>query len=259
MAVPRCNIFITGCNRGLGLEFVKQFLRSKNPPEHLIATCRSLAGESASELKKLAAENQNLHLLELEVTDFQAIQRCAEQTREIVQEKGLHILVNNAGILDPAGLLDVTEEQMIRVFKANTVAPLQIVQAFLPLLKQGGKTASFQDQAPKFPNALIVQMSTKIASIQDNRPGGLYPGGLYPYRASKSALNIVSKSMSVDLKGDGISVVILHPGWVQTDMGGPNASMAIEESVAGMLSVLANFDESKNGMFIDFKGNIVPW
>ncbi|EDO30809.1 predicted protein [Nematostella vectensis] len=254
MAVPRCNIFITGCNRGLGLEFVKQFLRSKNPPEHLIATCRSLAGESASELKKLAAENQNLHLLELEVTDFQAIQRCAEQTREIVQDKGLHILMNNAGIIDRAGLLDVTEEQMIRVFKANTVAPLQIVQAFLPLLKQGGKTASFQDQAPKFPKALIVQMSSKIASIQDNGSGGRYP-----YRASKSALNIISKSMSVDLKGDGISVVMLHPGWVQTDMGGPNALTATEESVAGMMSVLANFDESKNGMFIDFRGNIVPW
>ncbi|EDO41698.1 predicted protein [Nematostella vectensis] len=254
MAVPRCNIFITGCNRGLGLEFVKQFLRSKNPPEHLIATCRSLTAESASELKKLAAENQNLHLLELEVTDFQAIQRCAQQTREIVQDKGLHILMNNAGIVDPAGLLDVTEEQMIRVFKANTVAPLQIVQAFLPLLKQGGKTASFQDQAPKFPKALIVQMSSKIASIQDNGTGGLYP-----YRASKSSLNIISKSMSVDLKGDGISVVMLHPGWVQTDMGGPNALTATEESVAGMMSVLANFDKSKNGMFIDFRGNIVPW
>jgi len=139
---------------------------------------------------------------------------------------------------------------MMQVYKTNTVAPLMLTQAFLPLLKKAA--ADKEDKSTL--KAWILNMSSKAGSIEDN---GM--GGVYSYRASKAALNIVNKSLSVDLKSDGIHAVVLHPGWVQTDMGGPRALIATSECVTGLMKVMSTLDETKTGMFFDNNGKVIPW
>ncbi|XP_031553207.1 uncharacterized protein LOC116290338 [Actinia tenebrosa] len=245
------SIFITGCNRGLGLEFVKQFLKLSPPPEHIFATCRDLNAKSCEELKQLASENSNVCLVELDVTEFERIKGVAQEVSDKLQGKGLNVLLNNAGIIfrEPS-IEDVTVEMMVDHYKVNTVAPLMITQAFLPLLKK----AATDPEEKSYIKAAVLNMSSLVGSLTNYKKGVRYP-----YRASKSALNSVTKSMSVDLKPFGIISVVLDPGWVRTDMGGEQAPLAASESVSGMMEVIKSLDESKNGMWLDYKGDITPW
>jgi len=133
--------------------------------------------------------------------------------------------------MDYGDLAAITAELMMKTYKTNTVAPLMLTQAFLPLLKKAA--ADKEDKSTL--KAWILNMSSSFASIEMNTSNGC--GGLYSYRASKTALNIVNKSLSVDLKSDGIHAVVLHPGWVQTDMGGPKAAITVKESILGLMKV----------------------
>lgn len=245
------SILITGCNRGLGLEFVKQFLKLSPPPEQIFATCRNLNAESSEELKQLASENPNVCLVQLDVTDFERIKQVAQEVSDKLQGKGLNILLNNAGIIfrEPS-LDDVTVEMMIDHYKVNTVAPLMLTQALLPLLKK----AVTDPEDKSYIKAAVLNMSSLVGSITN------YERGVrYPYRSSKTALNAVTKSLSVDLKPMGIIAVPLDPGWVRTDMGGEKATLSVGESVSGMIQVIKSLDESKTGMWFDYKGDIKPW
>lgn len=245
------SVFITGCNRGLGLEFVKQFLKLSPPPEHIFATCRNVDGERSKELKQLASENPNVCLVQLDVTDFERIKQVAQEVSDKLQGKGLNILLNNAGIIvrEPS-LDDVTVELMMDHFKTNTVAPLMITKALLPLLKK----AATDPEDKSHVKAAVLNMSSLVGSITNFKRGVRYP-----YRASKTALNAVNKSLSVDLKPMGIIAVLLDPGWVRTDMGGDSAPLAVGESVSGMMEVIKSLDESKTGMWLDYKGDVTPW
>ena len=244
---PFKSIFITGCNRGIGLELVKQILNLSTPPRNIFATCRSI--EIASELKNLAASNSNLHLIEFDVTDFQAIGHVVSEVEKNLEGQGLNLVINNAGVMDSAKLNDVTAEGMIDVLNTNVVAPLMLTKGLLPLLRRAASQSNDQGST----KALVANMSSSLGSIANTK------GGLYPYRTSKAALNMVTKSLSIDLEKDGIMTVSLHPGWVQTDMGGSNAAVTTEQSVQGLLSVIASLDESKNGGFLSFSGEILPW
>ena len=241
------SVFITGCNRGIGFELVKQILNLSTPPRNIFATCRSI--EIASELKNLAASNSNLHLIEFDVTDFQAIGHVVSEVEKNLEGQGLNLVINNAGFMDSAKLNDVTAEGMIDVFNTNVVAPLMLTKGLLPLLRRAASQSNDQGST----KALVANMSSSLGSIANTK------GGLYPYRTSKAALNMVTKSLSIDLEKDGIMTVSLHPGWVQTDMGGSNAAVTTEQSVQGLLSVIASLDESKNGGFLSFSGEILPW
>ncbi|XP_031551191.1 uncharacterized protein LOC116288522 [Actinia tenebrosa] len=250
MALTSCrSIFITGCNRGLGLEFVKQFLNLPCPPEFLFATCRSLAPRSTNELKQLASQNKNLHLIQLDVDNHEAIKRAVSEVGEKLQGRGLDILFNNAGTIDRATLANIKAESISQLYKTNVVGPLMLTQAFLPFLKKAAA-----DPNKESSNALVLNMSSILGSIEKNTTGGLYS-----YRASKAALNSINRSLSVDLKPFGIVSVVLHPGWARTEMGGPAATVSISDSVSGMMKVIGSLDESKSGMFIDYKGNTLPW
>lgn len=144
----------------------------------------------------------------------------------------------------------VTAEGMIQVYKTNVVAPLMLTKAFLPLLRRSVSQRNKDDSSKTF----IVNMSSGVGSITNNTWSTMYP-----YRPSKAALNMITKSLSVDLADEGIMAVALHPGWVQTDMGGSNASLTIKESVDGLITVIGSLDESKNGGFLDYTGKTLPW
>ncbi|KAK4337010.1 hypothetical protein RND71_043965 [Anisodus tanguticus] len=191
------SVLITGANRGIGLEFVKQFIKlGSNNVNYIIASCRN--PEKASELNDLAKVNENLNILKLDVKDYSKYNEFYNNLFSIVGDKGLDLLINNAGILIRSELDDITPEKMIENFEINTVTPLMLTKSLLPLLKLSAQSKK---------RTIVANISSKIGSIDDNTSGGRYA-----YRASKTALNQVTKSLSVDLKSFGIECTAIHPG-----------------------------------------------
>ena len=184
------------------------------------------------------------------MTNFQAIGHVVSEVEKKLEGHGLNLLINNAGVADKANLDAVTAQSMIDVYNTNVVAPLILTKGLLPLLRRAASQSSHQNSTKTF----VANMSSGAGSITNNTWGSLYP-----YRPSKAALNMITKSLSIDLEKDGIMAVSLHPGWVQTDMGGPNATLTVEQSVQGLVSVIASLDETKNGGFLDFRGQLLPW
>jgi len=226
------HLFITGANRGIGLEMVKQFAQSN---WQISACCRNPA--TATELSALAQENTDIKLYALDVTDYQAVTNLADELKGV----SFDLLINNAGIYGPKGssLDNLDIEAWRQVFETNTIAPLKLIQAFTPhVAASEGKR--------------IAVLSSKMGSISDNQSGSAYI-----YRSSKTALNQVIKSLSIDLSPQGIQVIALHPGWVRTEMGGPNGLIDTTESVAGLKSVMTS--EIKTGHFYNYDGSEIAW
>lgn len=229
------SILITGANRGLGLGFSSYYAKQG---WRVFACCR--LPETAHALQAIAADHSNLTLHSLDVSDFAQI----EQLATTLQNETVDVLLANAGVYSDRknqgfDYLDYAAwEHTLRI---NTLAPVKLAEAFLPHLL-------------KSPNPLIASLSSLMGSMTDNSSGGSVP-----YRSSKAALNAAMKSLAIDLRPQNIGVLILHPGWVKTEMGGENAPTLIEESIAGVVQVIANFSIEKTGHFIDFKGKHLPW
>jgi NAD(P)-dependent dehydrogenase (short-subunit alcohol dehydrogenase family) len=228
------SVLITGTNRGIGLEFVKKLLARG---DQVIATCRDVA--AAKSLQALQAGGANLQIVALDVSSSASMAALAEQ----LKGQAIDVLINNAGVYGPRdsqfGKLDA--EAWSAVMEVNAIAPILLTQYLMANLQQG--------KARK-----LIYISSKMGSIDDNSGGGSYI-----YRSSKSALNSAVKSLSVDLAADGFSVAVLHPGWVQTDMGGPSALINTDTSVSGMLGVIDNLDQASTGSFFNYDGAIIPW
>jgi len=208
---------------------VKQFLALPTPPRYLFATCRN--PDAADDLNQIAKSNSNVKVLKLDVKDVDSFPSIRQQIASEVGDTGLNLLINNAGIMFGDSLDKVSKETMMENFEVNVVSPLLLSKEFLPLLK---KTASrMNTKKLSCGRAGVVNITSKMGSIDDNTSGGCYP-----YRTSKTALNMVTKSLAVDLKPQGILVFVLHPGWVLTDMGGKNALITPETSVSGMLNTI---------------------
>ncbi|KAH9419198.1 hypothetical protein DERP_005702 [Dermatophagoides pteronyssinus] len=235
------NIIVTGANRGIGLEFVRQLLKQSNSPKNLIATTR----KQSPELDSLKSTHNNLHILNYDATNYDSYDDFVKQVESIVKNEGLDLLINNAGMAIRSTLETVTPKDILTNVEVNAVAPLMLTKALLPLLKVSAATGR---------KTLVANISSAMGSIDDN---GL--GGHYAYRASKVTMNMFTKSLSVDLKSDNIIVMTLHPGWVVTDMGGPNALINTETSVSGLLDVFNKADMSSNGKFVDFAGKERKW
>lgn len=227
-------ILITGSNRGIGLEMARQFA---DDGWRVLACCRDLS--NATELRSLRKQYPNLRLFQLDVTDYEHMAALARA----LDGEPIDILLNNAGYYGPKGVgfghVDLDEWR--RVLEANTIAPYMMAQ-------------TFADNVAASERRVIAVMSSKVGSIADNSSGGGYI-----YRSSKTAVNQVVKSLSVDLRECGISVVALHPGWVKTDMGGPNALISAGESVAGLKQVLLGTDMERSGHFYNYDGSEIPW
>jgi NAD(P)-dependent dehydrogenase (short-subunit alcohol dehydrogenase family) len=216
--MPR--VLITGANRGLGLEFVRQFTRDG---WEVVATTR---GE-APEVAELGAEVRTLDLSDLAaVADFSL-------------DGPLDLLVANAGTYGPKDAARADEaREWLDTFAVNTLAPYLLAQRLLPNVKQArGK---------------LIAVSTRMGSIGDNSSGGFLA-----YRSSKTALNMAWRTLA--LANPDLTCAVLHPGWVQTRMGGANAPVQPEESIAGMRRVIDGLTPADSGEFFDYQGNRVPW
>ncbi|OIQ95247.1 C-factor [mine drainage metagenome] len=223
-------VLITGANRGIGLEFTKQYAQDG---WRVFACCRN--PQKATALQALATSYANIQILSLDVADFVQIDALALQ----LKDQKIDVLINNAGIYPDGGSCDVDAWQ--EAFKINTIAPFKMAKAFTPHLASS--------QLKK-----LATVSSKMGSMDDNTSGGNYI-----YRTSKAAANMVMKSLSIDLKPQDIAVVTLHPGWVLTDMGGPNALIDTQTSVSGLRKVIQNLSLSNTGQFIGYDGQVVNW
>ena len=228
------SILITGTNRGIGLEFVKHYIKNN---EKVIATCRNR--NSAKDLLELENTTNNLSLVELDVSNPNSINNFTSKIAGLP----IDTFISNAGVSGPKNIEfgNFDAKEWLDVFNVNTIAPLLITQKILKNLRLG------KDKK-------LVFISSKVGSIEDNTSGGMYI-----YRTSKTALNQVIKSLSIDFKEDNFIVVALHPGWVQTDMGGPNALIDTKTSVKGLIEVIDNLTPKNSGKFYNYDGSPIPW
>ena len=221
-------VLITGANRGIGLELARQYTAAG---WQVIGTARK--PEQAAELRAL-----NARVLQLDVTDQQSIDRMAAE----LGEQAIDLLINNAGVFPRArSITDVDFDDVTRTFAVNTLGPMRVSRALVPNLRTG--------QLKK-----VVNITSRLGSITDNSSGGFYG-----YRESKAALNMFTRSLANELRTDGFICIVVHPGWVQTDMGGASATLTVEESAEGIRSVVENLSPDDNGTFWNFDGAPLPW
>ncbi|KAI4490203.1 hypothetical protein M0802_010837 [Mischocyttarus mexicanus] len=246
------SILITGCNRGLGLGLVKHLVKLNKPPENIFATCRDV--NKATELKELAERSRNIHIIEIDLVKTSDYKKIVNTVRDKVGSGGLNVLFNNAGISQKFGRIGMVKEKYLTDnFIVNTVAPIMLTKALLPLLKIASKNNEIEKDM-SINRAAVINMTSILGSIAENNQGGFYS-----YRCSKAALNAATKSMSIDLKDDGILVVCLHPGWVRTDMGGNNAPMEIDTSISSILNLMKMLSGKHTGSFLQYDGTTLPW
>ncbi|XP_019475196.1 uncharacterized protein LOC104912979 isoform X1 [Meleagris gallopavo] len=249
---------VTGANRGIGLGFVRHLLALPNPPEWVFAGCRDPKGQRAQELQKLASKHPNLVIVPLEVTDPASIKAAAASVGERLKCSGLNLLINNAGILKANTLDTETLKDMSEVYTTNTIAPLLLSQAFLPLLKKAAQGSLGSGMSCS--KAAIINISSIGGSISSLTGWDIME--IVSYRCSKAALNMLTRCQSMGYREHGILCVTFHPGWVQTDMGsaaGLPPPLTVDASVGGMLKVLSKLSEKDSGTFLDWEGNVVAW
>jgi NAD(P)-dependent dehydrogenase (short-subunit alcohol dehydrogenase family) len=228
-------VLITGANRGLGLEFCRQYAVDG---WDVIACSRN--PDDAFDLNNLAGHHPNIQLEALDVADFDQIDALSQKLSNCC----IDVLINNAGVYGDMqsggfGLLDY--QVWSQSFLVNTQAPVKMAEAFLAQIKCSDKK-------------LLVNISSLMGSIADNDSGGSIL-----YRSSKAALNAAMKSLAIGLKDQSVGVLIFHPGWVRTDMGGPNGLINAEQSVTGMRALIKNFSLDQSGSFAKYDGTPMPW
>ena len=221
---------ITGANRGIGLTFTRSFAKDG---WSVHACCRN-----PDKAKNLKAVKGSVAVHRLDVTDGLQVASLARE----LSDTPIDILINNAGRYGPRkGFGETDYDDWLEVLKINTLAPMRLVERFVEHVAQSDRK-------------LIVNLSSTLGSIANNDSGGSYI-----YRSSKAALNMVVKGLSVDLEPRGITIVAFHPGWVRTDMGGPEATVDPEVSVAGMRKVIDRIGPQDSGRFFSYDGGHLPW
>ena len=229
-------VLITGSNRGLGLEWVRQCAGRE---WRVFATCRD--PDSAVDLQDLADQDSSVSLHPLDVTDASQIDDLTESLRD----ERIDLLVNNAGVYferwgkDPVG--HIRYDQWEETFRVNTLGPMRVTEALLVHLNRGERP-------------LVLAITSHMGSIADiDSPRD------YAYRSSKAALNAAIHGVAHELKPRGIGVLLLHPGWVRTRMGGASAPIGPEESVRGMLAFVDCYEPNLSGGFFRYDGTRMPW
>ncbi|KAK3324818.1 hypothetical protein B0T19DRAFT_429490 [Cercophora scortea] len=233
---------ITGANRGLGLEFVRQLAQSSS--NTVLALTRSLSSD-LGDLK--AAASPNTHILECDVSDLLSIHHCSKEVALILGETSkIDYLINNAGvnIASSQNSLNLGPDELIAQIKTNVLGPAKTVE-FLLMAGVLGE------------NAHILNMSSGLGSIQNSLAAPRCTG----YSISKAALDMLTVHQSNDLKEKlpGVVVIVMDPGWVRTRMGGEDGLLTTQESVEGVLKVLHSLKGEDNGKFYLYNGEQVPW
>ena len=221
------SVVVTGANRGIGLELVKQLLDSGY---RVYATHRNEMGGLSG------INDQNLSIHQMDVRDPAGIDNLSNSI-----EGKIDLLINNAGVADGRwqSISEIDMQHALEVIEINSIAPVLITQKLLNQMSD---------------DSTIVMMSSLMGSISD-----CMSGRSYAYRASKTALNMFSIAMKKELLEAGISILILHPGWVATDMGGPNATVSPEQSVSGMIERIDEHNLSMSGRYVQYDGTPIEW
>lgn len=227
-------VVITGANRGLGLEFCRQYLDGGAK----VYACSRSPEKAAALLELKQSYGEALEIVPLDVSNPIMLANLS-----YVIEEPIDILINNAGIYGPKGLAfgEYKADDWAEVLKINTIAPMMIAQTLAE------KVAASNEKK-------IVLISSKMGSIADNQKGGSYI-----YRSSKAAINAVGKTLAIDLADQGVKVAIVHPGWVQTDMGGPSGLIDAKTSITGLCEVIENLNDRNSGGFFNYDGTQIPW
>ena len=223
-------VLITGANRGLGLELARQYAADG---WRVIACCRSPA--KAPELKRLDGK---VEVHPLEVTSRDSIDALVKA----LKGAPVDVLINNAGLHGDRTPFGATDPELWkRILEVNVIAPVQV-------------TAALLDNVSASAQRKVIAITSKVGSIGDGPTGGSYA-----YRTSKTALNMAMANAAHELKAHGITILLLHPGWVQTDMGGPTAPVSIDQSVAGIRRIIDKVTQAETGHFYDYTGRQLPW
>jgi len=221
-------VLITGANRGIGLELARQFAADQ---WRVIGTARK--PDEADELRAAGAR-----VVQLDVTSATSVGNMARE----LADTPIDLLINNAGIQPLMWTLEEVDfDDFERALAVNTTGPVRVTRALLPNLRSGKLRR-------------IVNITTNLSSIAGNTDGGFYG-----YRESKAALNMFTKSLAMDLGPEGFVCIALHPGWVRTDMGGPQAPLQVEESARGMIAVIDRLTPGDNGAFLTYSGERMAW
>ena len=235
-STQRRNCLISGANRGIGLEFTRQLLARG---EHVIAACRHPG--KATALNALAGEHPGrLHVLPLDVADPKSRASLVHDLPLVLGDDRLDLLVNNAGVLHSGERFGHVEAAILEdSFRTNAIGPFLLAQALAPLLKDGAR---------------IANLSSVMASIA-SRGEFRSPS----YCASKAAQNMLTVQLAQAVAARDIVVLALHPGWVQTEMGGEHATVPTADAVRGLLQVVDGATPAQSGSFLDWRGGALPW
>jgi len=228
-------ILVTGANKGIGLEICRQLARLDH---QVILSARSAErGEKA--VKELAKESLKVEFLLLDTADEDSIHRAARELKQRI--KALHVLINNAAILDTwqGTILEAKGEDLRSTFMTNTVGPVLLTQALVPLLEAGKPSR-------------VINVSSQLGSVQNMTDG--WAG----YGISKAALNAATRKLAEALKPRGISVNAASPGWVRTDMGGESAPLPVEQGAKNIVRLVTDVPHSLTNHFLEENGEI-PW
>jgi NAD(P)-dependent dehydrogenase (short-subunit alcohol dehydrogenase family) len=226
---------ITGANRGLGFEFARQYLADG---WQVYAACRD--PNSASELRRLTdASGHKVRILTLDVTDPASVKAAATE----LEGQAIDLLLNNAGVGGVRGqtIGNIDYEAWAKVLNANTMGPMRVSEAFV-------------DNVARSKRKLIVTLTSGMGSLADNTSGGSIA-----YRSSKAAVNMVMRSLAIDLAPRGITCVVVNPGWVRTDMGGPHGTLTTTESVSMLRRLIETLGPAQSGKFFNYDGCEYAW
>jgi NAD(P)-dependent dehydrogenase (short-subunit alcohol dehydrogenase family) len=233
---PRmASVLITGANRGLGLEFAKQYAADG---WRVFAACRHPA--AAAELRQVAdAHRGNVAILTMDVTDLATIEVAAAK----LNEEAIDVLMNSAGITGESRLTDGRTDYTAwaKVLDVNTLGAMRVTEAFSNALARSERK-------------LVVTITSGMGSLADNTSGGSIA-----YRSSKAAVNMVMRTLAIDLAPRGISCVLVNPGWVRTDMGGVHAPLAPADSVTAVRRLIETLEPAQSGKFFNYDGREYPW
>lgn len=235
-------VLVTGAGRGIGLEVTRQYAERG---DQVLAGCRNIG--SAPDLRALAERHgDRVTVLPLDVTDNASIAASVRRAHAAVD--GLDVLINNAAINPgdvtvegPDGQHVIDGTRMEDILRVNVVAPLVVAQSFLALLHAGT-------------HPRVVNISSGAGSLTDTTSGGDYA-----YATSKAALNMVTRTFAFNAQGEGITAVMIDPGWVRTDMGGTSADLEPEESARGLLTVIDGLTPRDAGRYLRYDGSELPW